>query len=427
MNILVLSPYPPYPPHGGGTMRIYQLVRGLAQRHQVTCLTFAPDADAEAALAPLREHCRLHTVRGPAPRSTLRRAWTTVASPLPDMALRNASPAYGGALAELLGAQRFDVVQAESIEMARYLVDCRPQLAGRAAGRRPALVLDQFNAEYLLQKRAALTALAALARPPSSAAGLRASARNLAGTLYSSAQWAKLAAYERRVLRAVDAAVAVSEQDARALRRLAPEVRLAIAPNGVDTAHFSRPGLAALTFGGPTLVFSGTLDYRPNLDALAWFVAEVLPRIRAARPDVRLVAVGKRPAPELRQMAARGELVLTGEVADARPFIAGADVYVVPMRIGGGIRLKLLEALSLEAPTVSTSLGAEGVEGLRHAEHCLLADTPAAFAEAVLRLLDDREYARRLGAAGRSLVRARYDWSAIVPRLEALYSDLAGA
>ncbi|MFO7169096.1 MAG: glycosyltransferase family 4 protein, partial [Chloroflexota bacterium] len=279
----------------------------------------------------------------------------------------------------------------------------------------------------LLQKRAALTALAALARPPSSAAGLRASARNLAGTLYSSAQWAKLAAYERRVLRAVDAAVAVSEQDARALRRLAPEVRLAIAPNGVDTAHFSRPGLAALTSGGPTLVFSGTLDYRPNLDALAWFVAEVLPRIRAARPDVRLVAVGKRPAPELRQMAARGELVLTGEVADARPFIAGADVYVVPMRIGGGIRLKLLEALSLEAPTVSTSLGAEGVEGLRHAEHCLLADTPAAFAEAVLRLLDDREYARRLGAAGRSLVRARYDWSAIVPRLEALYSDLAGA
>jgi glycosyltransferase involved in cell wall biosynthesis len=171
-------------------------------------------------------------------------------------------------------------------------------------------------------------------------------------------------------------------------------------------------------------VFSGTLDYRPNVDALLWFAGEVLPHIRERLPDVRLLAVGKRPAPALRRLAGQGALTLTGEVPDARPFIAGASVYIVPMRIGGGIRLKLLEALALEAPTVTTTLGAEGVVGLRTSTHCLVADTPAEVAAATLRLLGDPALGGRLGAAGRDLVRANYDWAAIVPLLEALYNEL---
>src|SRR6185436_17328720 len=121
--------------------------------------------------------------------------------------------------------------------------------------------------------------------------------------------------------------------------------------------------------------------------ALIWFAGEVLPRIRARCLNARLIAVGKRPAPALRRLAAAGLLTLTGEVPDARPYIAGAAVYIVPMRIGGGVRLKLLEALALEAPVVSTGMGAEGVAGLRADLHCLLADDPVSFADAVLRLL----------------------------------------
>jgi glycosyltransferase involved in cell wall biosynthesis len=117
-------------------------------------------------------------------------------------------------------------------------------------------------------------------------------------------------------------------------------------------------------------------------------------------------------------------LTLTGEVADARPFLAGAAVYVVPMRIGGGVRLKLLEALALEAPVVSTTMGAEGVRGLRHEEHCLLADTPQAFATAVLRLLNNQTLAGQLGVAGRALVCEGYDWAQIVPRFETLYEGM---
>ena len=414
-----MSPYPPYPPYGGGTMRIYQLVRGLAQRHAITCLTFAPDLAAERALAPLQRICRVIVVRGPRARSLAERALATLGTPLPDMAMRNADAGFAAALRGLLATERFAVIQAESIEMAPYLLALRGRPAGapidRVGGLQPGdarLVLDQFNAEFLLQRRAFL----ADARLP----------RRWAAAGYSLAQWQKLARYEAHAMRQCDAVAAVADDDARALGRLAPNTSFGVVPNGVDTEAFSRVALArertgALAFAPDTLVFSGTLDYRPNVDALIWFAREVLPRLRARRPALRLLAVGRRPAPAVQQLAAAGALTLTGEVADARPYIAGAGVYVVPMRIGGGVRLKLLEALALEAPLVSTRMGAEGVAGLRHGEHCLLADQPADMAAAIERLLDDRTLAARLSAAGRALVRASYDWSAIVPQLEALY------
>jgi glycosyltransferase involved in cell wall biosynthesis len=417
-------------------MRIYQIIRGLAVRHDVACLTFAPDEAAERALEPLRAVCRVLVVRGPQPRSTLRRAWTTLASPLPDMALRNTSRAYAGALRQLLSAERFDIIQAESIEMAGYLqiADCRLQISdwddSKTAKqvRLPLRILDQFNAETVLQKRAALTSLRSIV-DQSAICNLQSAIRGLAGGGYSLVQWLKLARYERQAMRGVDTVAAVSEEDRRALLRLQPAARIGVVPNGVDTAHFSRATLVSeragpLSLGANTLVFSGTLDFRPNIDAVVWFVHEALPRIRAQRPDARLLVVGKRPAPALRALAAQGVLTLTGEVPDARPYIAGAAAYVVPMRIGGGVRLKLLEALSLEAPIVSTDMGAEGVAGLRGDEHCLLADDPAGFAAAALRLLDDPALGHALGAAGRELVRERYDWKAIVPRLEALYAEL---
>lgn len=408
MNILILSPYPPYPPYGGGAMRIYQIIRGLAQRHDVTCLTFAPDASADRGLDPLRAICRVLTVFGPSQRSLLQRAWTTLASPLPDMALRNASRAYAAALQSLLAAERFAIVQAESIEMAGYLAQ-----HGRDQGAK--FILDQFNAEFVLQRRAFLTD----ARRP----------RRWHAAVYSLAQWLKLARYERQMMGACDAVLAVSEEDRRTLRGLVPTARIAVAPNGVDSAQFSRAALARdragpLSFGDAALVFSGTLDFRPNIDAVVWFAREVLPRIREACPAARLLVVGRRPPPALRALAADSSITIIGAVPDARPYIAGASAYVLPMRIGGGVRLKLLEALALEAPVVSTRMGAEGVAGLHDGVHCLLADDPAAFAAATLQLLGDRALARRLGAAGRALVREHYDWSAIVPRIAALYDDM---
>ena len=420
MKILLLAPYPPYPPRGGGAMRTYQIIRGLAQRHTLTCLTFVPDAAAEQALAPLRDLCRLITVRGPALRSLIQRAWTTLASPLPDMALRNTSPAFRTVLHDLVAHECFDIIQAESIEMASYLIDLayNARSSSSMIFHRPLLVLDQFNAEYVLQKRMAITDLRTafmLADP----------VRRGAGGVYSLTQWIKLAHYERRILQMCDAIIVVSEEDRKALERLGGTCH-AVVPNGVDTMFFSRETLtgdhrAPLPYAAPVMVFSGTLDFRPNLDALVWFIDAVLPRIHARRPDARLLVVGRRPVPILHRLAERGRLVLTGEVSDVRPFLAGAAVYIVPMRIGGGIRLKVLEAFALEVPVVSTTLGVEGIAGLRDGIHCLLADTPQQFANAVVRLLDDPVFGRILGAAGRRLACAEYDWKAIIPRMEAVY------
>ncbi len=442
MKILILSPYPPYPPHGGGTMRIYQLVRGLAARHDLTCLSFASDAAAEQALAPLQRVCRVVTVRGPIARSLSRRAWTTLVSPLPDMALRNTAPAYASALRALLATEQFDIVQAESIEMAGYLLRAKNDELrvknkqtvdnSKLKTQNSKLVLDQFNTEYVLQKRAALTSLRAGMRLPKHAHDLKSNTAGIAGGAYSLAQWRKLKRYEALVMRQCDAVVAVAEADRSTLLGLAPAATIGVVPNGVDTAYFSGMAMAsdrvgALAFSAPTLVFSGTLDFRPNVDAVTWFVREVLPRVRGRRPDARLLVVGKRPAPALRRLADEGALLLTGEVSDVRPYLAGAAVYVVPMRIGGGVRLKLLEALALELPVVSTRMGAEGLAGLRAGEHCLMSDDAAGFAEATLRLLDDPALGRRLGAAGRILACQRYDWSVIVPQLEALYQEIVGA
>ncbi len=426
MKMLLLAPYPPYPPRSGGALRIYNLLVGLARHHDIWLLTSAPDDAAVAALAPLRDHCHLHTVPGPPPRSMLRRAWTTLFSPLPDMALRNADPAYAAALRHLLHTHAIDIIQAESIEMAHY------GLSGRLVCEQqgtplPRLVLDEFNAEYVLQRRAALNDLAAI-RQGMTRGGrwLRnpRHARLLLAAPYSLVQWYRLAAYETWLLQSYQHVVAVSEEDRAALHRLAPRGRVCIVPNGVDTRYFSRAaGYRDNTAPprGKTLVFTGTLDFRPNVDAVTWFAQEVLPLVRERHPDARFVVVGRRPSPTVQALHNGDSVDIVGEVDDVRPSIAGAAAYVVPMRIGGGIRLKLLEALAMEAPVVCTTMGAEGVAGLEDETHLLQADTPTGFATAINRVLDSPALGHALGHAGRRFVGAYYEWSVIVPRLELVY------
>ncbi|NOK59201.1 MAG: glycosyltransferase [Chloroflexi bacterium AL-W] len=400
-------------------MRIYQLLRGLTAHHDVTCLTFVPDKQAEHALQPLHDICRVIGVTGPPPRTLLQRAWTTCTSKQPDMALRNASTAYAHTLRNLLTTRHFDIVQAESIEMADYLFvanqTSQKHHAGSKKTERSRLILDQFNAEFMLQQRAFLTDIKQAHR------------WHAAG--YSFVQWHKLWQYERQLLQQCDAVMAVSDEDRHTLQKLWPQATIQVVPNGVDTSHFHRQALLQehagwFSLGPPTLVFSGTLDFRPNIDALVWFTREVLPHIRKTIPHIQLLIVGKRPAPVVQQLATDSAIHLVGSVSDTRPYIAGAAIYIVPMRIGGGVRLKLLEALSLETPVVSTHMGAEGVTGLHHGEHCWLADEPPQFAQTVLHVLEDSTLGQQVGAAGRTLVRSHYDWSVIIPKLEMLYTSM---
>ena len=417
MKILALTPQAPYPPMQGTTLRNFYLLRELARRHDLSLLTFLQAGDTLDAHSPLHDFCRaIRTVPAPPRRGLARRALSSLASPLPDMALRLPSAAFTAALREWLSAEQFDIIQVEGIEMAAYGLQARQS--------RTRLVFDDHNAEYVLQRSA-----------------FRSDARRPArwhAALYSFVQWQKLARYERGVMRAYEAVAAVSQTDARALQQIAPGLAVHVVPNGVDTEEFApapaiTPGPAAgaapasasasaeVQPADADLVFTGKMDYRPNVDAVLWFADEILPRVRAQVPGARFVVVGQQPHARLAPLAARAGVLLTGRVADVQPYIAGAAIYVAPLRMGGGTRLKVLQAMSMAKPIVATMLSCEGLS-IRHGREALLADTPAEFAAAVVLLLRDPALGRALGAQARALAVAEYDWRIIGPRMEACYA-----
>ncbi|MGC9335029.1 MAG: glycosyltransferase, partial [Anaerolineae bacterium] len=263
--------------------------------------------------------------------------------------------------------------------------------------------------EYVLQQRAFETDV----RNP----------RRWIAAAYSFVQWRRLRAYERRTCRAADAVVAVSEADAAALRRLVPGLEPAVVPNGVDLRFYTEAVAPSDLSHRPSkgdLVFTAKMDFRPNVDAVLWFAREVLPLVRRGAPGARFWVVGKDPHPRLAPLRDDPAVQITGWVEDQRPYIAAAGVYVIPLRMGGGTRLKVLEAMAMGKAIVSTTVGCEGFEVVPGRE-LVVADTPAGFAEAVLRLLGNPAQQERLGQAGQDFAASRYDWRLIVPKLEAVY------
>lgn len=416
-RILILTPQLPIPPQAltglsqGTTIRNFNLIAGLAQRHEIDLLTFIPAEAAGGAAATelLRPYCRRVIAEPAPPRSLARRARDTLFNPLPDMALRLESAAMHDRFAHLLQETRYDVVQVEGIEMAPYALRRQADFRRDAPEAGPRLVFDDHNAEYLLQKRNCLTD----ARQP----------RRWLAAAYSFVQWQKLVAYERRICRLAHRVVAVSEADRQALLRILPGLPITVIPNGVDLAFYRRDAVRPQPEVGPhALVFTGKMDYRPNIDAVLWFAEAVLPLILAQLPDARFYVVGQQPHARLARLAAHPAITLTGRVPDTRPYIAAASVYVAPLRIGGGTRLKVLEAMAMGQAIVSTRLGCDGFDFGAGREVCF-ADEPATFATAVINLCRDRRAAAALGQRARAYVEAHYGWEAIVPQLEAVYRE----
>lgn len=411
MRLLMLAPQLPIPPQAltgsvqGTTIRNFNLLAGLAQRHTVDLVTFLPPGIDAAGIELVRPYCgQILALPQPA-RKLSARARDTLLSPAPDMALRLHSAELHAALLNMVNQVKipYDVVQVEGIEMAPYMT----ALQANTKGQRPRFIYDDHNAEYVLQQRAFTTDV----RRP----------KRWVPAAYSLIQWRKLAAYERRICRAADRVVAVSDVDRQALLRLDASLDVTVVPNGVDL-DFYRPGAtAALPEMGPNaLVFTGKMDYRPNVDAVAWFVSTVFPLIRSRVPDACFYIVGQQPGPRVVALAEQPGVIVTGKVPDTRPYIAGAGVYVVPLRIGGGTRLKVLEAMAMGQALVSTHLGCDGFP-FTDGREVVYADDPATFVERVVALLGNRQEAARLGQAARSYVEGHYGWDAIVPQLEALY------
>ena len=397
-------------------MRNYYLIAHLAARHEIDLLTVVESDDELRHSTPLTTLCRRIEGVAVAKRSLAHRAADTLLSPWPDMGLRLWSQALAAKLDAWLADGDYDVVQVEGIELARYMLPEAGSNKPHAMRRSPQYVFDDHNCEYLLQQRTFETDL----RHP----------RRWMGAAYSFVQWRKLRAFEASTCRAADRILAVSDADAAALKRLAPRLDVTVVPNGIDVNYYAaveaplgvtspgigtRPALA----GRANLVFTGTMDFRPNVDAALWFAQEVLPLIRQVEPGARFVIVGQKPHRRLDVLRGRDDVTLTGRVDDTRPYIAQAAVYVVPLRMGGGTRFKILEAAAMSKAMVSTSLGCEGfaVENGRQLE---IADSPRQFADAVIALLRDPARREKLGANARALANA-YDWKNVIPRMESMY------
>jgi glycosyltransferase involved in cell wall biosynthesis len=403
MRILFLTSQVPYPPYGGGALRVYGLLDGLHKAgYQLDLLTFSEPSAPLLEQTPLAALCRTMRSVPYVPRSARQRLRDLLLTRQADLARRFDSPAFAAALHEQLRTTRYDIIHMQSLEMATYL----PLL--RVAAPQARLIYDAYNAEYDLQRSIYAVDRRQLTRLPQA--------------LYSFVQWRRLLHFERSVCRAADAVIAVSEADAAALNKLAPEKQIAVVPNGIFTTEYAQPSVQ-LDLGGSALLFTGTMNYRPNVDAVLWFVEQVLDRVRQAVPTARLFIVGNKPHPRLDAIRQRPDVEITGFVQDVTPFLHAATIYIAPLRMGSGTRLKLLQAMAVGCAIVSTSIGAQGI-ALQNGREAIIADDALSFAQAVIGLLNDAERRAQIGAAARQLAQTRYDWSAILPCLLKVYERL---
>jgi len=388
LRILVVSPELPYPPTWGFGLRVYQLVRGIAQRHDVTLLTYGTDADRRGI-----EHLRskgidVNVVAPPAPRFGRKRLAQLCALPAsaPYAFTELRSEAMQETLRKVLNERQFDLVQIESAQMSTFDV-------GQVR-----LVLDEHNIEYELLQRSARAE------------------RVLTRKAYNWLEFLKFRRAELRAWALADGCAVTSTREERLLRQHIRAKPIAVVPNGVDVGPLCDPDESRLE---EQIVFVGLMRYRPNVDAVEFFAREVFPGVLRRHPAATLTIVGA-SAPEALVNAVGPRVHFTGYVPDVRPLLASAAVVIAPLRMGSGTRLKVLEALAAAKPTVSTSIGCEGLD-VRHGRDLLVADDASSFADAVTLLLEDRELGASLGRSGRELVRNEYGWESAVRRLEALH------
>jgi polysaccharide biosynthesis protein PslH len=394
MRILWLNAGLLLPLDKGGKLRTWHLMRHLAERHEITWLSFADPDTPDAIREGMRDVCReLHVVpRRDAAKGTFgfyAGAAARLVDPLPYAVGKYRSPAYRARIASLLAQRRYDLVVCD------FLVPAVNLPAPLPCGS----VLFTHNVEAEIWRRHA-------AEQP-----------DLVWRALYRQQWRRMQRFEGRTLGRFDLVLAVSDVDRDTFQRLYPaalQSPVVTVATGVDTAFF------APVDGPPRphhLVFTGSMDWIPNEDAMRHFCHDILPRIRAQVPDVTLTIAGRDPTPAVRRLADLPGVQVTGRVDDVRPFIGEAAVYIVPLRIGGGTRLKIFEAMSMARAVVSTTVGAEGLP-VTDGRDIVLADEPAGFAAAVTTLLGDPDRRHPIEEAARELVVGRYDWSAAAADLE---------
>jgi polysaccharide biosynthesis protein PslH len=402
LDLLFVSQWPPSPATFGAQRRVEGLMMALRRRHRVSSVSLTSHAsDLAVAERALRAYCDEVVLlpspfeHGPQKRLLQLRALASRRSfERHQFGLR----ALRRALHDLLGRRRFDVVSVELPHLMQY--ELRRAPPGEPV---PRLLLDEHNVEYDLARQS------------------RDASEGVVRRLHHAVNYLKIRREEIGAWRSADGVAFTSRDDEARAHAVLPTLLSAVVPNGVDVDHFT-PSPVFPDEDGRTVLFFGMQSYFPNQDAMQYFLRDIWPILERSHPRARVKVVGPNPTPEL--LAHRGPRVeVVGLVDDLRPHLAESACVIAPLRVGGGTRFKILEAMAMEKAVVSTTLGAEGI-GAEPNREILIADEPAAFAASVGRVLDDSGLARRLGSTSRKLVEARYSWEAVVTELERFLREL---
>jgi polysaccharide biosynthesis protein PslH len=393
LKILIVTSALPYPAASGGALRVAGIVQGLLNaQHEVTLASFH---DEPLPTLP----SQLNIITHPTPtRSRNQRIKTLLLSQRADIQERLWSESFFQQLVTAHTQESFDIIQFEGIEMACYLL---PFVAYKKHAK---LIFDTFNAEADLQRMIYEIERQTLKRLPQA--------------MYSWLQAKRIATYEQQLCEQADKTLVVSEEDAEILVRYPIKRTYPIIASGITVSDYTQNN-ACKPLGERTLVFTGKMDYRPNIDAMLWFCEQILPKL----PNTRLVIVGQKPVSSIQTLTQKYPVEITGWVDSVVPYLRGATVYIAPLRMGSGTRLKILEALACGCAIIATPLAAAGLnepvlQTMKIAEHA------NDFANAVLNLLDNAPHRAELGQKAIVAVRDSYDWGVIIPRLLNVYGEL---
>ena len=391
MHILWLKTELLHPVDKGGKIRTYNMLKGLKRHHRITYLTLddntAGAAERESALEYCHELvCVQHQPREKFTTGFYAELLFNLASPLPYAIKKYLSAQMRAEIIKRANSGQFDLIVCDFLAPAGNV----PFDSGCPT------VLFEHNVEAMIWKRH----YEVQSNPIKKA--------------YLLGQWLKMRAFERKMCRRFDAVVAVSSEDREQMCDEYGAQSVVAVPTGVDTSFFRPSGNEQSD--AHNIVFTGSMDWLPNEDAISYFTEQVMPRIKLKIPDVTLTIVGRKPSPSLLELARRdSSLVVTGRVDDVRPYMERAAAYVVPLRIGGGTRLKIYEAMAMEKAIVSTTIGAEGLP-VKNGKELLLADSAESLAEAVIKVLNDKALANALGTRAAATVRENFGWERVAER-----------
>ncbi len=387
MKVLWVNTNFMHPTTKGGQIRTLEMLRHLHRWHEIHYVAIEdpthPEGPARAGEYSSRSYPFQHRIPGKRSPAFALQLAKGLLDPVPLAVSRFCPPGLGGFLEKLIARERFDAAVVDHLAPTAYF----PDLA-RA-------VFFQHNVETVIWRRHVEHATDSVRR------------------WYFRVQAARMLEYERRVSLEAGHIVAVSETDAGEMRRLFGVTRVTAIPTGVNLEYFTPPGPPGNSPEAADLVFVGSMDWMPNVDGMLYFVREALPLIRRKRPDCTVAIVGRIPPPEIAELAKDDpRVIVTGTVPDTRPWLWGSKVSIVPLRIGGGTRLKIYEAMAARVPVVSTTVGAEGLE-VHPGTDILIADRPEDLAEACLSLLEDAARRQKLAAAAWDMVNACFSWERV--------------